>query len=277
MTFYRLAVLGDPVAHSRSPQIHSEMLSMTGLNGEYQKIEADAAVLKSCLSGLRIGEWQGLNITMPLKAEAALLADELDPSAAGSGSVNTLVSESGAIRGYSTDTLTFRSLLTLPEMGTASSILVLGAGGSAAAALAAAEGWDVYVSARRFDRAEELCKRMQGQPLSWGTVVAGAVVINATPVGMDGESLPDGILEAAGAVIDLPYGDQPTPVVERARALGLPIREGHEFLVRQAVDSFYLWTGIRVDLDALLRRLRKTLRPCHGGPIPPESFEKEPR
>ncbi len=228
---------------------------MTGLTGEYHKIRADSSVLAQTVDGLRGGQWSGLNVTMPLKKEAARLSDELDATASRSGSVNTLVLVGGRVVGYSTDTMAFQTLLKEPGM-VDSDVLVLGAGGSAAAALAALAERKTYVASRRVEQARDLCDRLGGAPIPWGEAVNGALVINTTPLGMKGESLPATVLEAASALIDLPYGDTETPAIALASRIGLPARDGHEFLVRQAVDSFSLWTGAGVDVEDLSMRLR---------------------
>lgn len=260
MTRYRLAVLGDPVDHSRSPALHHAMLRITELDGEYLRVRADSGVLAAEIEGLRSGRWSGLNITMPLKAEAARLAESLAPSAALAGSVNTLVMKDDTVVGESTDSTAFAELIGSERFQGASSILILGAGGSAAAALAAIDdpSSTVYLSARRREQAEDLSGRMHGEPLSWGTAVAGALVINTTPVGMAGETLPEGVLEVAAGLIDLPYSDFTTPAIATASRLGLPHSDGHEFLMRQAIASFAIWTGAHVELETLRAALRKT-------------------
>lgn len=254
----RLAVLGDPVEHSRSPELHSAMLSLAGLEGEYLKIRADTAVLEKTVSEMRTGRWAGLNITMPLKAEAARLADSLSPVASRSSSVNTLAFSDDAVHGDSTDSTAFQELMADDRFAGMTSVLVLGAGGAAAALLAVMpEGSHVYLQARRSDQAEHLSARHRGDVVSWGTAVAGALVVNTTPIGMKGDALPEGVLEVASGLIDLPYGPGQTPAVAYATSRGIPRADGHEFLLRQAIASFALWTGVETDLDALRAALRK--------------------
>jgi shikimate dehydrogenase len=258
MTRYRLAVLGDPVEHSKSPQLHTAMLRVAGLEGEYLKVRADERQLEASVSELRSGVWDGLNITMPLKIHASRLADSLAPLTARSGSVNTLVRDGSAVIGHSTDCSAFTDVHTSERFEERSSFLVLGAGGSATAVLTALpDGAKTYISSRRTSRAEELGKRFDAAVVSWGAAVAGAVIVNTTPLGMAGEDLPDGILRAGSGLIDLPYADVPTPAVTLARALGMPHADGHEFLRRQAIQSFRLWTGVEITMDALTRELRK--------------------
>lgn len=257
--YYRLAVLGDPVEHSRSPQLHETMLEIAGLAGEYHRIRADEEVLRTAVDELRQGRWDGLNVTMPLKEAAARMADSLSPSAGKSGSVNTLIRSDSLIEGDSTDSSAFQDLLRSGRFADSTSVLILGAGGSAAAALASMEdASNVYVAARRTPPAEELTTRLGGEVLPWGTGVAGALVINTTPVGMSGEGLPVGIVEAASGVIDLPYGSSATPAIRAAEGLSLPYCDGHEFLLRQAMASFRLWTGVETDYEAVVAALRNT-------------------
>jgi shikimate dehydrogenase len=194
---------------------------------------------------------------MPLKGAAARLADSISPRAELAESVNTLVAEGTTIHGESTDIVAFEEILTDHRFRDLDSILVLGAGGSAAAALAAIPSdRHAYVTARRMGQAELLTTRFSGEVVSWGTAVAGAIVVNTTPLGMRREQLPEGILEAAAGLIDLPYGERVSPSVAAAREHDLPVADGHEFLLRQAIASFRLWTGSRIEPDALRDALR---------------------
>jgi shikimate dehydrogenase len=233
------------------------MLQLAGLAGEYQRIRADEDVLGAAVDELRRGRWDGLNVTMPLKAAAARMADSLSPTAEKSGSVNTLIRIDSGIEGDSTDSSAFRDLLRSGRFADSTSVLILGAGGSAAAALASMDNAsNVYVAARTTPSAEELTDRLGGEVVSWGTGVAGALVINTTPVGMSGEELPVGIIEVASGVIDLPYGPSTTPAVHAAGRLSLPYCDGQEFLLRQAIASFRLWTGIDTDYETVVAAQR---------------------
>lgn len=257
MAHYRLAVLGDPVEQSLSPLLHTTMLRLAGLDGEYLRVPADEQVLREAIDGLRRGEWDGLNVTMPLKEPAARLADILTPIAEKSGSVNTLTRSGSQVQGDTTDTAAFQTLIDSGRFVGRSALLVLGAGGSAAAALAALDDNSrTYVASRRTAAAEALVTRLGGAIVSWGTAVAGALVINATPLGMTGEKLPEGVLETASGLIDLPYTSAPTPAIDFADRHGIPRADGHEFLLRQAIDSFHVWTGVRVSYDAVTAALR---------------------
>jgi shikimate dehydrogenase len=254
----RLAVLGDPISHSRSPAIHNAAMRHLGIEGSYEAVKAGPAELDRAIEDLRAGRLHGMNVTMPLKREAALAADTLTPEAAESGSVNTLRLREGLVEGHSTDVVAARSAYSDPRFGQDAPILVLGSGGAAAAALIAARGRVVYLSARSEPDVAALVALITPavNVVEPGTAVAGAVVVNATPVGMQGESLPATVTTLASGIIDLPYGDEPTPTVLWAEQKGLPVMDGIEFLVLQAAASLEWWTGLAPPLDVMLEAAR---------------------
>lgn len=243
--------------HSRSPRIHETALSLAGLRGTYMAIRADETVLDRCLRELRSGDLDGINITMPLKKAAAQRADDLTALARVADSVNTLRWRDGRVEAHSTDAVAFREILDSPPFAGSRSILVLGSGGSARAALAAISDRPVYISARDPAKAEALAERSAGSGIvPWGATVADTIVINATPIGMQGEHLDEGVIEAAHGLIDLPYGDFPTPAAALIAGAGKPVVDGVEFLARQARASFEWWTGASVDCAALVAAAR---------------------
>lgn len=257
---FDLALFGDPVAQSRSPAIHAEALRIAGLAGEYRAIRADRARLERGVDDLRAGKLQGINVTMPLKEVAARLVDVTTTAGQAAGSINSLRLIDGAVEGHSTDAEAFAELADQESFKEAGTVLVLGAGGSAMAVLAAIIDREVCLSARDMGKARLRARRRGGvsQVVPWGTAVDGALVVNATPLGMSGERLPDGVVEAASGLIDLPYGPARTPAVQTAERAGIPWVDGVEFLTRQAAASFRWWTGKVVDFEALLRVARNT-------------------
>lgn len=258
--FYRFLLLGDPVAHSRSPAIHHLALRLTGLEGDYVAVRADARILAESVEQLRSGAVDGINVTMPLKRAAYEIAETLTPLAELAGSVNTLSRTKGGVEGDSTDAAAFADLAKEGRFSAVEEFYVLGAGGSAAAALAALRTRKVVLSARNSEKAAVLGERLGvAELIPWGTPRPGAVLINATPLGMAGETLPEGVLEAASGLIDLPYGSTPTPAVTRALELGIPVVDGAEFLAQQAALSFQRWTGRSVDFELLLEAARGSL------------------
>jgi shikimate dehydrogenase len=255
----RLAVLGDPIDHSRSPAIHNAAMRHLGIEGRYEARRAGSAELSQAVAELRSGSLQGINVTMPLKEEAARLADILSAEASKSGSVNTLRHRDGSVEGHSTDVIASRLAVSDDRFEASAPIFILGSGGVAAAVLVGAAGRVVFLSARNLERAASLADRVGAEVglVPFGTGVAGALLVNATPVGMSGEPLPKAILRPASGLVDLVYGDEPTATVSQARESGLPVMDGIEFLVLQAVASFEWWTGRLAPVEVMLQAARK--------------------
>lgn len=252
-----LAVLGDPIDHSRSPAIHTAALSAAGVEGDYVAIRADRRRLEQAIDDLRRGRLHGLNITMPLKGDAWALAEWTTTEGDMSSSINTLRYRQGRVEGHSSDVVAFREILESGPFSGFGVVHLLGAGGSARAVLGAVTDHEVYVSARSEAKAVALTERFdRGSVIPWGTPVAGAVVVNATPLGMRGENLPSGIVEVSAGLVDLPYGHDMTPAVAESAARGRATVDGFEFLARQAGESFNWWTGISVDLEVLIGAAR---------------------
>lgn len=254
-----LAVLGDPIDHSLSPVIHTAAMASLGIEGSYQAIRADVGGLERALVDLRAGALDGLNVTMPLKEAAFRLTERLTDEAAKAGSVNTMRYRDGALEGHSSDLVAVRALFTRLDPSGLAPVLVLGAGGAAAAALAAVHGRRAVVAARSPERAKVLALRIGGiESAEWGEPVPGAVLVNATPVGSRGDFLPPGVLEASLGVIDLPYGSEPTSTALGAEKAGIPCVDGVEFLVDQACVSFQWWTGVDPPVRVMLEAARNT-------------------
>jgi len=131
---------------------------------------------------------------------------------------------------------------------------VLGSGGAAAAAIVAADRTrPISVSARNEQRLMDLLKRIDTDAtvVPWAMWPESTIVVNATPLGMNGEPLPEGILEGAAGIVDMPYGEEITPAVLTAQSLGIPYADGLVMLAGQAVEAFHLFTGHRVPADVM--------------------------
>lgn len=230
--------------------MHREALRLAGLEGDYQIVKADSKIFERIVGQLRDAVLDGVNVTMPLKRHAFEVADVVSDDAAAGTTVNTLRSRDGSIEATSTDISAFK------EVHHEGPILILGAGGSARAAMAAWRDLDLTVSARNQSKARQLAEMMGGRVLDWGERLPGAVVVNATPLGMNGESIPLEVLADAAGLIDLPYGSVATPAVTYAKARGIPVVDGLEFLGRQAAACFEWWTGFAVDSKYLVDAVR---------------------
>ena len=248
---FRLVVLGDPVEHSLSPVMHNAALAALDLEGVYSRRRVDAQGMTEAASQMRDGRLHGANITMPHKGRAARLADRLSSDARRSGSVNTWTLEDGGrLTGHSTDVEGIRracgSAIGFP---TGRPVLVIGAGGAAAAAMVALEDGDLWCSARRPEATADLAERVDVsfRALPWGATLPGAVVVNATPLGMRGGEFPAELLEESSGLFDMAYRSdrRETAAVSSMRKRGMPASDGLAMLVAQAEASFEMWTGHR--------------------------------
>ena len=256
----KLALLGDPVAHSLSPALHGAAFRSVGLTGTYGVQQVARGELAAALDAVRRGDIDGVNVTMPHKRRAAELVDTLDPAATATGAVNTITRLGRRLTGHNTDVAGVKQAATWANLPDHAPVLVLGAGGAAAAALQAFRGRDLLVSARREDASRRLADATGAETVAWGDAVPASVVVNATPLGMRGETLPQQILEAAVGVFDMAYGTEPTKAVATCRRAGIPVVEGADMLLFQAVRAFELWTGRRPDPEAMRAAMVEELR-----------------
>ena len=254
----RLAVLGDPIENSRSPAIHTAAMAHLGIEGSYVARRVEAGALSGVIEEVRHGSLDGANVTMPLKIEAATLADILTDEASASGSVNTIRMRARLVEGHSTDVVASARAFSDERFDPSAPILVLGAGGAAAAALIGATGRERYITARDIERASALVERVDDGTgvIPFGVGVSGALLVNATPLGKDGTSLPEAVTMTASGVIDLAYGADETSTVTDAREAGLPFMDGIEFLVWQAAASFEWWTGVTAPFEVMAQAAR---------------------
>lgn len=263
----RAAVLGSPVDHSLSPVLHTAAYRALGLEGwRYDRHECDEAGLPGLVNGLG-PEWAGLSLTMPLKRVALAVADEVSPLARATGAANTLVLLGGRRVAHNTDVAGIVAALTDAPAGRA---VVLGAGGTAQAALAALHERGVHrvdVLVRDLTRTEELRAAADrsgvsptitdalSDPVRASAAIRGAdVVISTLPRGAAD------LLTGPGAgtvVLDVVYAPWPTPFAASAAAAGARVVSGLEMLLHQAVAQVALMTGspgpvaaMRAALDA---------------------------
>ncbi len=270
MSSLRLAVLGNPVSHSLSPVIHRAALEYAGIDGAYTRREVDDQGMEEAAADLRTGHLDGANVTMPHKALASRLADSRSGVVRRCGGANTLWMEGGRLHAHTTDPDGVRFAWAEAGLPEDAPVLLLGAGGAAAAALTALEARACTVSARREEAARALVDRVapSASVAPWGRSAPGAVVVNATPLGLHAGNLPRGVLDDAAGLLEMNYGRGETAAASTLRSRGLPVAEGELMLVGQAVASFAIWTGIEVPaavmLDALARHSRDTDQPSNG-------------
>ncbi|MDK1018789.1 MAG: hypothetical protein QGD89_05260 [Actinomycetota bacterium] len=260
----RFAVVGDPVKHSKSPAIHNAGFEVLGIDAAFDFMRIPLHDFGSVVQALRAEDLDGVSVTMPHKHNAFAAADEVSDAALRTRSVNTLVMKEGRLLGYNTDVAgVTHALSEVGDTGNAP-ILILGSGGAAAAALVAVEGRDVLLSGRDATTVAALLDTVSvaASAVPWGTSISGAVVINATPLGMHGEDLPLPVVEEAVALIDMAYGEEVTPAVTLALRLDIPAADGLTMLVGQAVAAFQLFVDRRGPIHAMEEAVRSASR--HG-------------
>lgn len=253
------AVIGHPVAHSRSPAIQNAAFRWCGIDATYGIIDVDEAGVGRVFDDLRAGRLAGVNVTMPHKQRAAAAADHVSDVAGRAGAVNTLWGSDGALHGHITDV--DGVLYAWHEAGwTDEPALVLGAGGAAAAACLAFEGRRLFVSARRHQAAADLVERLavDAEVVPWGEPAPGAVVVNATPIGMHGEDLPERLVPTAAGLLDMVYGHGMTPARASALGSGLTAVDGTSMLVGQGAAAFSTWTGAEAPRGVMLKAFMGT-------------------
>ena len=250
----RLAgVVGWPVEHSRSPQMHNAAYAALGMDWAYVPLAVPPERLADAVRGLAALGFAGVNVTIPHKQAVAGLVDELTDAAREAGSVNTvLVREGGSLRGETTDGDGLLDALgELPD-GRA---VVLGAGGSARSVVAAlrAAGADVAVSARRLEAAGEL-----GVPLvAWPLREPAGLIVNATPVAQSGDAadlpLDPAALHGTAVVCDLVYraDGARTGLLAEAERRGARTVDGLAVLVGQGARSFRMFTDAEPPVDVM--------------------------
>jgi len=274
---YQLGLLGYPVGHSLSPCLHQAALHACRLEGDYRLFEISPGAqsetaIRQLLDRVRLGEIQGLNVTIPYKQAVLPILDELGDSARGIAAVNTIYLSQGALVGENTDAAGF--LIDLRQQMASvgwqaaedSQALVLGAGGSARAVVYALlqSGWRVRVAGRRIDQAEELVSSLGAStgslarlsvlelaPGSLAELLADSrvgLIVNTTPLGMasNRHSSPwlEGISFPGEAFLyDLVYNPAETVLMRAARQAGLAIAGGIGMLIEQAALAFTIWTG----------------------------------
>jgi shikimate dehydrogenase len=277
----RLAVIGHPVAHTRSPNMQTAALAELGLAGEWtygaidvapEDFEVEVAELAAA------GDYAGLNVTLPHKEAALALADEASEGARAIGAANTLTFTDGRITAANTDAAGV--LRSLPAGTGGGRALVLGAGGAARAAVwALAQGGEgapdvdgapthvaplkVDVWNRTAERAAAVAAELGGRAIADPVAADYSLIVNTTAVGLHGEDPFEHLPLAAAdfrpgqVVFDLVYGPEPGALLVAAEAAGATTIEGLEMLVQQGAIALRIWTGEEPSIEAMRSGARR--------------------
>jgi shikimate dehydrogenase len=259
-----VCLLGNPVAHSMSPQLHTAAFTACGIDAVY--VACAVIDVRAAVSGLDALGALGANVTVPHKRAVWELVERRTEEARRIGAANTLFRDGGAWVADNTDAVGLQRVLTADVgLGAGDAAVLFGAGGAARAAAVALGrlGARVRVEARRADQAADVQRLAleAGANLLDGTA-RPRLVINATPLGLHGELLPERFraLDADQLALDLVYGPEPTPFVRMARAAGARSWDGLGMLVAQAGASFERWTGVAAPLSAMWEAARSQPR-----------------
>lgn len=270
MTADRYAVIGNPIAHSQSPRIHSLFAGATGEAVEYGRIEAPVGGFEASAEEFFAAGGRGLNVTVPFKRDAFRWVAAHDEAAAVSGAVNTIVPQGHDLRGCNTDGAGLVADLA-GNLGwdlAGARVLLLGAGGAARGvvpALAAAAPETLAIANRTVARGREVAALFEGvEAMGLADVGAGwDLVINATSASMAGEPVAIDSSGVGGArCYDMFYRvDGATAFCAWAQENGAAATaDGLGMLVEQAAEAFRLWRGVRPATAPVLRALRDVAR-----------------
>ena len=263
------AVIGSPIAHSKSPQLHSHWLKVNGLPGAYVPMEVKTADLEQVLRTLPKMGFVGVNITIPHKEKVLEIADQVTDRATVIGAANTLIFRSdGKIHADNTDGYGFISNLrqNMPDWNaSAGPAAILGAGGAARAVISSlldAGVPEILISNRTKVRAEALRAEFGKRLTVVDWVQAGnmldeaATVVNTTSLGMLGKPplrVPLDGLRPGTMVNDLVYAPLKTQLLAEAEEMGCNVVDGLGMLLHQAVPAFERWFGVRPEVDSATR------------------------
>lgn len=262
----RFAVIGNPVAHSRSPQIHAAFGAQTGLAVDYTRLEAPLDAFLTTARQFFADGGSGLSVTVPFKAEALAMAGSATLRAQLAGAANTLALRDGELLADNTDGIGLLRDLT-ENLGITLGgrrILLLGAGGASRGVIApllAEQPEALFIANRNGDRAAALAAHFADARVDGGGFeeIEGSwdLLINATSAGLSDSDLPlvpecfaDDVL-----AYEMVYGHE-TPFMTLARSLGARTVDGLGMLVEQAAEQFYLWRGVRPETAPVIAAVR---------------------
>lgn len=268
----RCAVLGSPIEHSLSPALHRAAYVHLGLNWSYQRIEVDEQGLSSFVASLD-SSWRGLSLTMPLKVSVLELG-EVDPLARLAVAGNTLILEGGKRQVYNTDVGGLTWAVRQATAAPLPSVIILGAGATARAALLAANelgAQQITVVARTPARAEALriLSRRLGVELDirpWSSTLPEADLAVSTVVSGAADSIADALSESAPVIVDAIYDPWPTVLATTALHAGCTVVSGRDLLIGQALLQIELMTVHSVPAEVLYTALES--EPREQQPVP---------
>ncbi len=266
----RYLVIGNPIAHSKSPQIHAQFAQQTGEAMVYERLLAPLDGFVDAVRSFIEHGGRGANVTLPFKLEAFALAEQRSERAQAAGAVNTLVFDHGRIVGDNTDGVGLVRDISI-NAGvaiTGKRVLLVGAGGAAQGVilpLLEQAPHSIILCNRTQHKAEDLVRQFSHPALQACAIDALSdaydLVINATSAGLSGDlpPLPATVFGTTTFAYDMIYAAQATSFMQLAQSHGAQTRDGLGMLVEQAAESFYLWRGVRPDTTPVYKSLREQI------------------
>ena len=258
----KAAVLGSPIGHSLSPTLHNCAYGVLGWDWEYTAIEVKGGDLAKFIETNR-KSFRGLSLTMPLKEEALLVADSLDPLVKRINAANTLIFEENEVSAYSTDVSGFVQALAKAEVSIPNEITILGGGATARSAIAAVDGRGrtITVYSRSASRSAQLINSSISATVvvkDWTEAQSGLganLVIATTPTGATDHLIPT---ESTGTLFESLYSPWPTKLLAKWQGVGGKYLDGLDLLVEQGIGQIELMSYEPLKID--LRSLAVTMR-----------------
>ncbi len=269
----KYAVIGNPIAHSKSPLIHEAFAKQTRQDISYERVLAPLDGFEAVVFGLIKQGYKGVNVTVPFKFEAFKLSNHLTERAMGAGSANTLIFNADGIVAENTDgaglVRDIEQNLRIQLAG--KRILLIGAGGAAEGVLhplLESKPGLLVITNRTFDKAMGMVKKVKVQQGHRPSALTGCafedlqgyvfdIVINATSTGLSDTALPipNTIFAKGCLAYDMMYGRE-TPFMQQARANGAQVADGLGMLVEQAAEAFCIWRGVRPETQSVMQEIR---------------------
>lgn len=263
----KYAVIGNPIAHSKSPLIHAAFAKQMHQDMRYETILAPLDSFDKTVKKLIAQGYKGANVTVPFKIEAFNLCDELSERAKYAGAANTLIFSANQTNGDNTDGIGLVSDIqnNLKHTLQGARILLLGAGGAAQGVvlpLLNTHPDSIIIANRTLEKAQQIVDRTKGVALVSANTFENLkgqfdVIINATSAGLTDASLPiaNSIFAKGSLAYDMMYSRE-TPFMAQARAAGAQVADGLGMLVEQAAEAFYLWRDVRPETAPVIAMLR---------------------
>ena len=247
-------VIGNPIEHSLSPELHNFWIKKNKIDAVYDKIELKESELKHFINKLRNEEIHGLNVTVPFKNKVIKYLDKLSLEVETTDSVNTIYKSGNDIIGHNTDVAGFELGLRHSKINVLhKSILILGAGGvvpSIIYSLLSMGCKKIFLSNRTFEKADNIKKKFnEVEVVKWGKIPDFDIVINATSVGLKGDSLDLNLNTKDKIFYDVIYNPKETQFLKKAKENGNRIENGMYMFVYQANQSFSIWNNVIPKID----------------------------